>query len=131
MICYQKTNGLAHDLRLVPEDYIANLGETLINGDALPSVDSLSDAGAIALRDAPKPDVEGFINGLKAAMGGAVAANALMRQYPMFYAALSTGTWVDVQALIIDAHATGTLTDAAYAAFKSISAQHNIPVALP
>jgi hypothetical protein len=76
----------------------------------------------------PRPDVGGFIDALKTAMGGIVGANALAKAYPLFYPALQTGNWADVQALLADAHATGALTEAQYAAFKTLAATHNIPV---
>lgn len=43
MIAYRKTNGRAHDVRFVADDYQAIDGETLIDGDVLPSVEELSD----------------------------------------------------------------------------------------
>ena len=41
---YLKSNGQAHDLRLVPEGYLPSTGEIIIDGiEALPSLDSLHD----------------------------------------------------------------------------------------
>lgn len=79
----------------------------------------------------PPPDVPGFVAELKAAMGGIVASNALARAYPLFQPALEKAVWPDVQALIVDAHATLVLSDAQYAAFQSLAKKHNLPVALP
>lgn len=44
MIAYRKTDGKAHDIRLVADDYTPIEGEVLLKGDVLPSVDALSDA---------------------------------------------------------------------------------------
>lgn len=44
MICYNKTNGRAHDIRFVADDYAAKPGEIVTEGDTLPSVESLSDS---------------------------------------------------------------------------------------
>jgi hypothetical protein len=77
------------------------------------------------------PNVQGFKDELKLAMGGAVAANLLARTYPLFYAALQEGVWPDVQALILDAKATGVLSAAQYGAFQALAAKHAIPVVLP
>jgi hypothetical protein len=89
----------------------------------------------IADADVPKPpaapNVQGFKDDLKAAMGGAVAANLLARTYPLFYAALQEGVWADVQALILDAKATAVLSAAQYAAFQALAAKHALPVVLP
>jgi hypothetical protein len=46
MIAYRKTNGMAHDLRLVDDNYSPIAGEIVIRGDALPEIDSLHDAAA-------------------------------------------------------------------------------------
>jgi len=80
---------------------------------------------------APGPDVPGFISDLKAAMNGIVAANALAKAYPLFYPALDTGQFADAQALIIDAHATGVLSDLQYGAFQQLAAKHHLPITLP
>lgn len=77
------------------------------------------------------PDVSGFVLDVKAAMGGIVASNTLAKAYPLFQPALGNGVWADVQALVIDAHATLVLSDAQYAAIKSLAVKHNIPIALP
>jgi len=47
-ICHQKTNGRAHDVLFVSEDYRPKLGEILIEGDVLPDIDSISDVPAPA-----------------------------------------------------------------------------------
>lgn len=43
MIAYRKTAGRAHDVRFVSDNYVAQPGETNIDADVLPSVESLSD----------------------------------------------------------------------------------------
>lgn len=42
MICYRIVDGIAQDIRFVPEDYVAQPGEVLIEGDELPSPESLA-----------------------------------------------------------------------------------------
>lgn len=81
--------------------------------------------------NAKTPDVAGFINELKASMGGIIASNALAKAYPLFYPALQTGVWVDGQALIIDAKATAVLTAQQYAAFQALAAKYSLPLQLP
>lgn len=77
------------------------------------------------------PNVQGFKDELKAAMGGAVASNLLARAYPLFYPALAEGVWTDLQALILDAKNTAVLSPAQYAAFQALAVKHAIPVVLP
>jgi hypothetical protein len=122
---YFKTNGQAHDVRFVPDEYVLQAGEIEIDAEELPTAASLSDPLP------PKADVRGFINALKAGQGGIVNANKLARAYPLFYSALENGAFDDVQALIIDAHTTAVLTDAQYASFKQAAAANYIPITLP
>lgn len=86
-----------------------------------------ANAAAAALR----PNAPGFANALKTAVGGVVGANALARAYPLFYPALQEGNWADLQALIIDAHTAGVLSDAVYVGFAALARQYSIPVVLP
>jgi hypothetical protein len=79
----------------------------------------------------PQPNPDGFVEAIKAALGGIVGANALMKMYPAFYDAVATGTWPDVQALIIDAKSTSVLTAAQYTAFGQLAQEFNIPITLP
>lgn len=52
MIAYRKSAaGQATDIRFVPDDYQAEPGEFLIDGDELPDARSLSDAAAVAADD--------------------------------------------------------------------------------
>ena len=46
MIAYKKTNGIAHDIRFVPDDYAPQEGEFTAQGDVLDR-DALSDRGAV------------------------------------------------------------------------------------
>ena len=77
------------------------------------------------------PDNDGFIQSLKNALGGIVAANSFAKSYPLFTVAVSASNWPDVQALIIDAHATAVFNDNQYSAVKTAAILHNIPVILP
>lgn len=88
-------------------------------------------ADADVPKPAPAPNVQGFKDDLKLAMGGAVASNALARAYPLFYPALAEGVWADLQALILDAKNTAVLSAAQYAAFQALAAKYAIPVVLP
>jgi len=80
---------------------------------------------------APQPDPAGFMEAVKAALGGVVGANALARAYPLFLPALQQSNWVDLTALIVDAHTHGLLSDQTYAGFGALATQYNIPVTLP
>lgn len=51
MIAYKKTNGIASDLRFVADDYRPASDETLIQGDTLPALDTLSDVASVVKRD--------------------------------------------------------------------------------
>lgn len=55
MVCYQKTNGIAHDIRFVPEDYSLQAGEYLMVADPLPTQEALSDPAAWAAHITPAP----------------------------------------------------------------------------
>lgn len=77
------------------------------------------------------PNITGLIGVLKIEMGGIVALNALMREYPAFYPALLAGEWSDIKDLMLDASASNRLNKKQYDAFKAAFNQHNIPVVLP
>ena len=47
-IAYRLVQGLARDLRFVAEDYVAQVGEAVLDGDELPSIESLSEPSALA-----------------------------------------------------------------------------------
>lgn len=81
--------------------------------------------------ETPRPDVDGFIAAMKAAFGGIVAVNALMRQYPTLYPALTTGQWSDAAALIADAKNNSIITAAQYSQVQAALSGSNIPVTLP
>lgn len=80
-----------------------------------------------------QPDIAGFVNEAKAALGGIVAASKIIGAQAVFLA-LQSGNFADAQALIADSHGqalTGGLTDLQYAGIKSLAAKHNIPMTLP
>ena len=79
----------------------------------------------------PQPNVPGFVTATKAAMGGIVGANALMRAYPAFMDTINNGVWADAQALILDAKSTNALTAAQYADFQTAATANHIPISLP
>lgn len=51
-IVYKTTNGEAHDLRFVPEDYILKSKETLLEGNKLPDINTLHSAEYLAKQQA-------------------------------------------------------------------------------
>lgn len=77
------------------------------------------------------PNVRGFIDDTKAAMGGIKQSNVLAKSYPLYHPALQNGKFKDAEALIIDARDTGVLTPAQYQSFKDLAVKHNIPMVLP
>lgn len=79
----------------------------------------------------PQPDGLGFAQAVKAGVGGILVANTLALKYPLFFDAVSLGAWSDVQALILDAQATGVLNTTQYAEFKAAVLAFNIPIVLP
>ena len=74
------------------------------------------------------PDTPGFIAATKAALGGIVAVNALMRYYPTFLDAIQQQEWTDVKALIQNAVATGVLNPTQVTAILGIAKQYHIPI---
>jgi hypothetical protein len=84
----------------------------------------------IAAAITPIPDANGFIQAIKTALGGIMASNTLAIAYPLFFSAVQSGAWLDVQALIIDAHTKTLLTDTQYSAFKAAAVTYNVPVTL-
>ena len=49
---YTTTDGQAHDLRFVADDYTPTAGETVADGDVLPDIETLHEASYIAARAA-------------------------------------------------------------------------------
>lgn len=49
---YMTTDGQAHDLRFVADDYTPASGETVVDGDVLPDIETLHEASYIAARAA-------------------------------------------------------------------------------
>lgn len=49
---YVITDGQAHDLRFVDDDYTPESGETVVSGDILPDIETLHEASYIAARTA-------------------------------------------------------------------------------
>ena len=86
-------------------------------------------ASAAALA-AAAPKVDGFVQAIKTGLGGIVATNSLAIQYPLFFAAISSAVWPDVQELILDAQSKSVITPTQYAAIKSAAVANNIPITL-
>lgn len=55
---YQITEGQAHDLRFVADDYTPVTGETAVDGDVLPDIETLHEASYIAAREGEALKVE-------------------------------------------------------------------------
>lgn len=77
------------------------------------------------------PNIQGFVDAVKTAMGGIVGVNTLTRQYPSFYPAIQASQWDDAKALLVDAKSTGFITSDQYIAFQSAFNLNNIPITLP
>lgn len=118
--CFPATDQAADAVRYYIDGYVVDA----IGGE--PTLEEVTSFVNVVV-----PDVNGFLLGLKVAMGGVVRSNALAKAYPLFHPAVQTWSFPDVQALIIDAHTTGTITETDYANFKKLAAQYNIPIALP
>lgn len=106
-----------------------------LHGDTRPFDDIVNDLTidvdamlpSVIAEEPSAPNIPGFVAEIKAAMGGIVPLNALMRDYPAFYPALLNGQFDDVRSLVLDA----SLTLEQYAAFKTAFLNNNIPVVLP
>jgi hypothetical protein len=79
----------------------------------------------------PTPNAAGFVSDVKAALGGIIPSNTLAGQYPLFFPAIQSSDWADVQALILDAQIRGIIGSTQYAAIKAAAISNNIPIALP
>ena len=79
----------------------------------------------------PPPNGPAFAQAVKTALGGILGANTLAVSYPLFFAAVQTGVWADVQAIILDANTKATINAAQYAAIKTAAGLSNIPITLP
>ncbi|MGZ4959336.1 MAG: hypothetical protein ACXV7J_08790 [Methylomonas sp.] len=100
----------------------------------LPNLIAITQEEADALRIPPPstaPNFLGFIANIKAALGGVVPLNALMRQYPAFSDALNMAEWADVRDLLVDAKTLGVITSTQYTDFQVALTANNIPVVLP
>ena len=93
--------------------------------------ETFSETQPAIITPGPVPNGAAFISAAKAAMGGIVAANTLLRQYPAFIDAVNQQDWADVATLIQDAKTTGVLTATQYAAFQAAATANNIPITLP
>ena len=67
---------------------------------------------------------------MKAALGGIIGANAIAVAYPLFFTALDTKQWNDVDALLEDAKSKSLLTDEQYAGIQVLATEFNIPITL-
>lgn len=79
---------------------------------------------------APQADIVGFLAFLKSTFG-IISANALTREYPLFFTEIQNGEWSDAGLLIIDAHSRVIITDEQYAFIKDALIAYAIPLSLP
>jgi hypothetical protein len=77
------------------------------------------------------PDGNGFEQAIKSGVGGVLAANALAVVYPLFFAAVEKGNWLDVQTLVLDANAKAVLSPTQYTQFQAAAITFRIPIVLP
>lgn len=76
------------------------------------------------------PDANSFVQSVKSAVGGIVSANSLAVAYPLFFTAVQSQQWADVQALVVDAKAKSVITTTQYDVIKSAAVTANIPGAI-
>lgn len=81
-------------------------------------------------QDMPIADQNSFIQGIKTALGGIIAANELASSYSLLYPAIQSGAWADVEALIKDAQQKGVITIQQYDSIKTVSINCNLPITL-
>lgn len=87
--------------------------------------------GSLAITSKIIPaDPNGFVQAIKADIGGILTANKLMQSYPAFFPAIQVQNWPDVQTLLIDALNTGALSAQQYASIKQEAANFHIPITL-
>jgi len=87
-------------------------------------------AAAQAAAQTALPNPTGFAQAVKTGLGGIVAANSIAVAYPLFFAAISSGEWADVQALILDAQSKAVINSTQYANIKAAATANNIPITL-
>ena len=98
--------------------------------DALAAAIQAQQAAAQQDARAARPNPAAFGQAIKAGLGGIQGANALSVAYPLFFGAIQSYAWDDVQAMLADAKAKAFITSAQYAEIKAAAAQCNIPIAL-
>jgi hypothetical protein len=88
--------------------------------------------GTIAAYVAPvaTPNAVAFEQAVKVAVGGIIAANALMVAYPAFWPAVASSTWGDVQKLLKDALSKNIINQTQYNAIKADATTYHIPISL-
>jgi hypothetical protein len=78
----------------------------------------------------PAPDVNGFSLAVMNQIGIA-SANALMRQYPLFNAALNAGNFAVASQVLALALSDTTITQDEYNSILAFAAQFNVPLSNP
>jgi hypothetical protein len=104
-IAYIKTDGRAHDLRFVAENYVPQAGETVISGDELPPLASLHDV-VVLEADARAIAVRAIETAREVALQGGVTWNTKLYHVDATFQAHITGLIAAYEAGIIPAAAT-------------------------
>lgn len=79
----------------------------------------------------PQPNINGFKSDMVSALGGIVAANELLKLYPMFTTSLADKSWANLSDLIENALLTSAITQQQYDDFQTAFDANNIPITLP
>jgi hypothetical protein len=122
---YKDTDNKLHFLDSAEFEYLLPLDSILITNEEAATIQAEYLASLPGI-----PDVQGFTQALKTALGGIIGANAIAVAYPLFFTALQTSEWDDVQALLIDAKTKTLLTTDQYAEIKTLAETYNIPINL-
>lgn len=77
-----------------------------------------------------QPNASKFIQDIKFNIGGIVEANNLARSYPLYFSAIQTEQWGDVEELTLDAKITKIINPVQYDGIKNAAIANNIPINL-
>lgn len=89
------------------------------------TLEELAIVATWAVNSPPPPDGFGFVEAIKIAAGGIVAASSLPNS-SLFFSACMAGAWADVQALLLAAKSS--LPPALYSAIQGFAVTYNIPI---
>ena len=127
---------------MVSTFYLDNTGHQQVFLDCMPTADQIASMGLVAMSATDIaayaaasaatvfPNPTQFAQDVKTALGGIVAANALMIAYPAFFPAVTNCEWSDLQLLIEDAVSKSAINATQYSAIKTAATNNNIPISL-